>query len=212
MFEFLSSGFQELLALVDKTDPQYIYLLLFLIAFTENIFPPIPGDTFTVIGGYLVAIGKLSLLPTFVFILAGTILSIMLIYGFGYRSGRDYFTRKNYRFFSVSDMDKVQGWFDRYGAGIILASRFVVGARVAIAASAGISKYPTLRMAFYSLISSALFHGVLIALAFGMRAYINRLSEGFDIYSKIILVIVAAVIIIWITFIARRYIHGKKEA
>lgn len=211
MFEFLFSGFQELLAFVDRTDPQYIYLLLFLIAFTENIIPPIPGDTFTIIGGYLAAIGKLSLAPTFLFILAGTMSSIMVVYAIGYRVGRGRLAQSNSRLFSRGDMARVQGWFDRFGAGILLASRFVVGARVAIAAGAGVSRYPTLPMAFYSLISSALFHGALIALAYGMRAYIDRLQVGFDIYSKIILVIVTVVVIIWITFIVRRFMHDRKK-
>ena len=211
MFDFLTSGFYELLTLIDQIDATYIYLILFAVAFIENIFPPIPGDTFTLIGGYLAMAGKLSLTPTFLFILSGTMCSIMLVYALGYRSGREFFVRKNYRFFSVDDLGRIQGWFDRWGAGIVLASRFVVGARVAIAVGAGISRYRPVPMAVFSLISSALFHGLLIVLVYGLRAYIDRVSEGFDIYSKIILVMVAGLIIIWFVFIVRRYKYGKKE-
>ena len=211
MFEFISAGFNELMGIVNRTDPQYIYLLLFTMAFIENIFPPLPGDTFTIIAGYLAAVGKLALIPTLAVILAGTMLSIMLVYGLGYRAGRKYFDRKNYRFFSGDDMDRVQKWFDRFGAGTLLASRFIVGARVAIAVGAGVSRYPTIPMAVYSFISSLLFHGALIALAFGLYAYIDSVSEGFGLYSKIVLVLVAALIILWIILIVRRYMHGKKD-
>jgi len=37
-----------------------VYVALFLSAYIENIFPPIPGDTVTVIGAYFVGTGKLN--------------------------------------------------------------------------------------------------------------------------------------------------------
>ncbi|MFH1701688.1 MAG: DedA family protein [Candidatus Zixiibacteriota bacterium] len=211
MIEFLSAGFNEALALVDSVNPIYIYLILFGIAFLENIFPPIPGDTFTIVGGYLAAIGKLSLLPTALFITLGTISSVMLVYILGYRGGKEFFERKNYRFFNAQDVNQVDSWFDKYGALILLASRFIVGARVAVAIGAGISRYPTVRMITYSYISSVLFHGVLIATAYLFHAYVDNILEWFNIYSKIVLVVVGGFVIIWVVFVIRRIIHGRQK-
>ena len=211
MLEFLSSGFDDLLVFVDKVNPVYIYLILFGMAFVENIFPPIPGDTFTIVGGYLAAAGKLSLAMTLGSVVLGTICSVMLIYSMGYRHGQAYFVRKRFRIFNAYDIRKVKGWFARYGAGTLLFSRFVVGGRVAIAIGAGISKYPPARMTIFSLISTVLFHGVLIALAYLTHAYIDSLIEGFDLYSKIILAILTALIIFWVIMLVRRYKYGKKK-
>lgn len=197
---------------MEAVEPIYIYGILFAVAFVENIFPPIPGDTFTIIGGYLVAVDKLSLMPTYLAVTLGTITSVMLVFFLGYRGGREFFVRKNYRFFNASDVDRVTRWFDRFGAGTLIFSRFIVGARVAVAIGAGIGKYRPVKMAVYSYLSALIFHGTLIALAFLMHAYINRLAEGFDIYSKIILVIVSALVILWVVFVIRRVSHGRKKA
>lgn len=210
--EWLTSGFDSLLAFIDTVDPVYIYAILFSMAFFENIFPPIPGDTFTIIGGYLAAIGKLALFPTFLFISMGTIASVMVVYALGYRGGREFFERKNYRFFNRSDLRRVDDLFRRFGALTLIASRFVVGARVMIAVGAGISKYPPGRMCLYSYISGALFHGILIALAYLFDIYVDRLVDGFNLYSKIILIAVALLVILWVIVFVRRLINEKSRS
>jgi membrane protein DedA with SNARE-associated domain len=211
MIDFLTAGFNELLQFADNIEPGYIYFFLFSIAFLENIFPPIPGDTFTIVGGYLAACGRLDLLSTFAAITLGTISSVMIIYYFGYHGGRDYLVRKNLRIFSAKDLEQVQRWFTRYGAGTLLCSRFIVGARVAVAFGAGLSKFPPIRMVLYSYISGALFHGLLIALSLLMYAYIEELAEWFNLYNKIILVIVAALVIMWIIVVAHRFRNERKK-
>jgi len=211
MWEFLSSGFSELLTTVDGIRPEYIYLILFAVAFIENIFPPFPGDTFTLIGGYLAATGRLDVWLTLVIVTAGTVASIMLVYYFGYHHGRDYFMRKRFRLFGASDIGKVDGWFDRYGVWTLICSRFLIGGRVGIAIASGISRYPTGKMVVFSSISSLLFGGMLVALAYFMHAYIGKVAGGFELYSKIILAVVGLMVILWIIVWIRRLKNAKKE-
>lgn len=212
MIEFFTTEFHELINLIEGIDPLYIYFFLLAMAFTENIIPPIPGDTFTIIGGYLVATGKLTLATTLLTIIIGSVASIMLLYYIGFRGGREFFIRRNYRLFSAADVERVDNWFSKYGAWLLLASRFIVGARSAVAVAAGMSKYPSFRMFLFSTISSIIFHGSLIALAFLMHVYIDQVSQGFDIYSKIVLVLVTILIIIWIIHVLRRFRNGKKKS
>jgi membrane protein DedA with SNARE-associated domain len=212
MLEFISSGFNDLLVFVEQTNPIYIYLILFGMAFLENIFPPLPGDTFTIIGGYMAAADKLSLSMTLASISLGTMMSVMAVYYFGYSRGRGYFLRKRYRLFNAYDIRRVGLWFNRFGFWTVVFSRFIVGGRVAIAVGAGMSKYPPVRMTIFSLISTLAFHGSLIALAYLMHAYISSLVEGFGLYTKIILVILSVLIIIWIILLIRRWKHAKKKA
>ncbi len=207
--DWLASGFDGILEYVSAIEPIYIYLILFGMAFMENIFPPIPGDTFTIIGGYLAAMGTIDLLPTFFSITLGTIASIMVVYTIGYRGGREYFQRKNFRFFNLDDLQRVDDLFSKYGIFTLLVSRFVVGARVMIAVGAGISRYPRFRMMILSYISGALFHGALIALAFAFNAYVDNLVDGFNLYSKIILIAVAVLIVVWGIVFVRRLINAK---
>lgn len=212
MWHLISAGFDELLLFVSNTPTGYIYVILFTVAFIENIFPPFPGDTFTIIGGYLSALGKLNAGLTLGTVCAGTLLSVMLIYYIALRHGRSFFTRREYKIFNFDDIARVQRWFERFGVWTLVFSRFVVGGRVAIAAAAGMGKYPAGRMTIYSLISSVLFHGTLIALAFLMHAYIQDLVKGFNIYGKIILVFVGILIILWFALWIYRVRHGRKNA
>ena len=212
MFEFLSSGFYELIDFIRGIDPAYIYLILFGMAFMENIIPPIPGDTFSIIGGYLAASGQLQLIPTFLAITIGCIASIMLVYGAGRWKGRSYFLNRDFRFFSANDVQKVSGWFASYGISVLLISRFIVGFRVALAVGAGIARVPVGRMLILSYISGAIFHGLLMALAYLLYAYIDHVREGFDIYSRIVLAAVVILIIIWLILIIRRYRNGQEKS
>lgn len=211
MFEFLSAGFHELLFWIQGIEPGYIYLVLFAAALVENIFPPLPGDTFTIIGGYLAASGRISLAPMFVIIVMGTMSSVMLLYIIGYHGGHEFFERHNFRIFSKSDMARVDRWFNRHGTITLLVSRFIVGGRVAVAFGAGVVKYPTHRMIVYSAISTIIFQGLLVSLAYLMHAYVDRVAEGFDLYSKIVLAVIIALVILWFVFLIRRFRNEREE-
>lgn len=211
MWEVIGEGFNEVLAFVQGVDPRLIYLILFSAAFIENLFPPFPGDTFTIVAGYLAAVGKLGAIATLASVSIGTLLSVMLIYYVSYQHGRPYFARKRFKFFSTRDMARVRLWFARFGVWTLIFSRFIVGARVGIAIAAGVGRYPAGRMALFTFLSAVLFHGTLIGLAFFMHAYIQNLAKGFNIYSKIILVIVGILVILWLVVWIRRIRHGKEK-
>ena len=212
MWDFITAGFDELLLFVSSIPPGYLYLVLFSVAFIENVFPPFPGDTFTIIGGYMAALGKLNAFVTLSSVSFGTLASVMLIYYISFHHGRAFFTRREYKILNFDDIARVERWFARFGAWTLVFSRFVVGGRVAIAAAAGMGSYPAGRMALYSLVSAILFQGTLIGLAFLMHVYIQDLVKGFNIYAKIILVIVGILIILWFALWIYRVRHGRKEA
>ena len=56
MVELFSDFFNWLAAL----PPVWMYVMLFVIAYGENVMPPIPGDMVIVFGGYMAARGVLS--------------------------------------------------------------------------------------------------------------------------------------------------------
>ena len=53
MLEFLEHLFSHI-------TPLMAYLVFLFSAYTENVLPPIPGDTVVVLGAYLVSIGQLD--------------------------------------------------------------------------------------------------------------------------------------------------------
>ncbi|HSG98834.1 MAG TPA: hypothetical protein VLB27_02225, partial [candidate division Zixibacteria bacterium] len=74
----------------------WVYVAIIVASFIENIFPPFPGDTVTVIGAALAARDGLSFTLVFAAAYLGGILSTLLIYWFGRRHGHSYFMERNF--------------------------------------------------------------------------------------------------------------------
>ena len=88
MAEFLES-------LLNSIDPFTAYIILFISAFTENVVPPVPGDTVVVIGAYLVSTEKLGFWGVFISTCLGSSAGFMVMYFVGYKFGRKFFYTKS---------------------------------------------------------------------------------------------------------------------
>jgi membrane protein DedA with SNARE-associated domain len=174
--------------------PFWVYLAIYIACFLENIVPPIPGDSFIVAAGGLVAAGRLELIPSMIAVIAGGMTSVMLIYFFARRFGRDYFMRKNFRLFSARDIMAVEERFARQGGILLVVSRFVVGMRVALIVAAGIGTYPASRMLFHCTLSYLLFASLLMYLGFTLIEHYERIEYYFRTYNYIVWPIVVALV------------------
>jgi membrane protein DedA with SNARE-associated domain len=184
---------QEGLDIVFAYGPFWVYLAILIACFIENIFPPFPGDTFIVAAGALVAFGRLDPCWSFVAILGGGLASTMVLYYLGWRYGRSFFLRKDYKYFSAADILKMEANFAKRGAVILIFSRFVVGMRAALAIAAGISRYRVGLMLVFSAMSYLLFAGLLMLLAHKLVENIDRIEYYLGAYQTVAWVIVIAV-------------------
>ena len=75
---------ESLLHSLETANPLWAYFILFISAFIENIFPPIPGDTVTVFGAYLVGRGLLSFWGVWISTTLGSIAGFMAIFAIAY--------------------------------------------------------------------------------------------------------------------------------
>jgi membrane protein DedA with SNARE-associated domain len=180
--------------------PIWIYLALFAAAFIENILPPFPGDMFTVAGGALSAAGRLNIILVFLVIYLGGISSMMVIYYFGANYGREFFLKKNYPFFSANDILKLEAWFARKGAPLLIFNRFVVGGRALIGLVAGIGRYNPVRMCLFTSISFWLFNSILLFSSYIFVVKFETIAYYFHLYERtvwpIIIILVVAFIIV----------------
>ncbi|HKK20812.1 MAG TPA: DedA family protein [candidate division Zixibacteria bacterium] len=190
----------HLLDLIFTYGPVWVYAVIFVACFIENIFPPFPGDSFIVAAGGLAAVHRLNFVFAFSLVVAGGLASVMVIYGIGRRFGRDFFLEKNYKVFSADDIHRAENAFDKYGAPILIFSRFVVGFRSALTLVAGISDYKAGRMLLYSLISYMLFTGLVMYLAAKLVENLHGIVEYFETYNKIawpILILIVLLLILY---------------
>ncbi|RJR29126.1 MAG: DedA family protein [Desulfobacteraceae bacterium] len=131
------------------------YLFLAVSSFVENVFPPIPGDTITAFGAFLVGIGKLSFLGVYASTTLGSIGGFLSLYKMGGWLGRRFFMENDYRFFRASSILKAEQWFEKYGYFVIGMNRFLPGVRSAVALAGGICRLKAHWVALLALLSSA---------------------------------------------------------
>lgn len=148
----------QLLAL----SPVVIYLILFVSSYFENVIPPIPGDTVTVFGAYLVGIKHLNFPAVLLLTTVGSFLGFMTLYAIGRRYGRDFFYSRDFRFFKRDKFQQVERWFGKYGYLLILANRFLSGIRSVISIFSGIAGLRPGRVAICALLSGAIWNLILI--------------------------------------------------
>lgn len=188
------------------------YLLLAVCAFFENVAPPIPGDTVTVFGGYLVGRGQLGLAATVLATTVGSFAGFMAMYGAGRFLGHE-LLKHGGRIFSPAAMARVHGWFERYGIGVVLANRFLSGARSVISLCAGIARLNALVVAACCLLSCLVWNGLLIWAG-------SKVGENWAViigllkkYNAVMAVALAVAVAVWLgRSVWRRRASGKRQA
>jgi membrane protein DedA with SNARE-associated domain len=192
--------------------PDYlIYLLLGLSAFVENIFPPIPGDTITAFGAFLVGMGRLSFLGVYISTTAGSLIGFMSIFWIGSYLGRRFFMEKDYRFFKAKDIIKTEEWYRKYGYHLVAFNRFLPGIRSVIAVAGGMSQLRPTRVAILALLSCAAWNLIWISAGYALGTNWGlvkaKLSTFMVRYNITVLLLVALIILI---LVIRKKFKGPK--
>jgi len=153
----------RLFELLEVVPVETVYLLVALGAALENLFPPIPSDTFVVLGGILADRGMLE--PEIV-LAAAWLANILLgfwVYAMGRRYGRTFFdTRWGRWLLRPHQLRQMSAFYERYGSTSIFVSRFFPLFRVLVPAFAGISRLGFWRMAVPLSIASGLWYAALL--------------------------------------------------
>ena len=191
---------------LDTLPELLIYLLLGLSAYVENIFPPIPGDTITAFGAFLVGMGKLHFMGVYFATTIGSLLGFLSVFWLGRYLGRQFFMEKNYRFFRAERVIKAEQWFLRYGYLLIAFNRFLPGVRSAISIVGGILHLKTSWVSVLALLSIAVWNLLWMIMGYS-------LGNNWDVISARLSSIMArynlAILILFCLFVI--WIFGKKR-
>jgi membrane protein DedA with SNARE-associated domain len=134
-------------------------LLVFLLAWLEYVFPPVPGDSTMLFGFFLAGTGALSFPAVSLAALSGSVLGALTAYRFGARLGRSYFFLKSA--WAREELDKVERWFGRFGPRLLAANRFIPGVRGFFLYAAGIGRMEARAVVIYSSLSNVLWVALL---------------------------------------------------
>lgn len=140
-----------------------VYLALGAGAAMENVFPPIPADTFVVLGGFLAAVGDLGARWVFVATWVGNVASALVMYGLGHRYGRPFLEGPWGRhFLNAHQLRRMERFYVRWGTPAIFLTRFLPGVRAAVPVSAGVARHRFAGVVLPIAAASAIWYGALV--------------------------------------------------
>ena len=187
--------------------PALIYLMVFFIAFAENIFPPSPSDLLIVFGGSLVGIGRVGFVETLLFSTAGSTLGFLAMYKIGDWFGLRILEKGKIKFIPPEAVKKVEGWFSRYGYAIIIANRFLSGTRAVVSFFAGMSELKLVPTVILSCLSALAWNSILVTGGYYLGNNWQRIGFYLSTYSQI----VTGVLVIGALILVARYLYSKRS-
>lgn len=191
---------QEIVQLIETLPPLSIYLVFFLVAYLENVIPPIPGDVLVAFGGYLAAESVIGLVPVLLLTTIASVIGFMTMYWIGHRWGEQIEQKRKgvrvLRFIPVKYLNKVRSWMQKWGVGVVLANRFLAGTRSVISLAAGLGHTRISSTILCSTISSVLWNGILLGFGWVVHENWQLIGEYLSIYGKIILAVLALYVLI----------------
>ena len=196
---------------LDRIPDFVLYIILGLSAFVENIFPPIPGDTITALGAFLVGTGRLSFFGVYLSTTLGSLLGFLALFWIGRYLGRRFFVQKDYRFFRAERIIKAEEWYRKYGYLLIAINRFLPGIRSAISLAGGITHLKVKRVALLALASAAAWNFIWILAGYMLGSNWETVRTAMTaIMVRYNIAIFSLLGLVVILFLVRKWIKGRK--
>ena len=200
---------EDILKYISELTPFWIYVALFFFSFIENVFPPSPSDLVVVISGSLIAESTIHFIPTLLLTTIGSVIGFMTLFFIGTQLDKKVVRAGKIKFISIESVNKVEGWFVKYGYYIILANRFLPGTRSVISFFAGLSKLNIKKTTILAAISAIVWNAIIIYLGMIFGYNIKKVDYFISTYNNIAIVITIVVILF---FVIRFFIQKKKKS
>jgi membrane protein DedA with SNARE-associated domain len=151
---------------------------------------PIPSEVILPFSGYLVFQGRFNLLLVAVMGTIGCNIGSAIAYWIGAKGGRPLVARYGkWVLMSAHDLDRMTGFFEKYGAIAILIGRMLPLVQTYVAFPAGIGKMPRVRFHIYTTIGSFIWYLCLAWVGMKLGQSWNtdpRLQEAFHRFHLVV--------------------------
>lgn len=182
---------------IQEIAKEYGYLAVFLGIALENTGIPIPGETITVVGGFLAGSGELNYWIVLISSIAGAVLGDNFGYWLG-KFGGWQFLVKIAKLFRVSDhqLEEAKVQFTKNAPRAVFFGRFVALLRIFAGPMAGIVEMPYKEFILCNLGGAALWASVTVTLSY----FLGRLIPLHEVLSWMSRLGLVALIVIIIGF------------
>lgn len=187
----------------------YGLLGLVLLLLVENLFPPIPSEVILPLSGFLVGRGVFTFPGALAASTTGSLLGAYILYALGRWGGRELILRYG-RVLRITkdDLDRAEGWFDRYGDWIVFFARMVPGIRSVVSVPAGILEMPLLRFTILTIAGSAIWNTLLIGAGWMLGNNWELVVTRVEAYANLAYV---AVFVVMVLFLLRYYRSRRRS-
>jgi len=200
----------EFITTLAQLSPVWVYCALFLIAYIENIFPPSPSDVVIVFGGTLISIGRINFIGAILFSTAGSTLGFFSMYLLGRWFGEHILKTGKLKFISSSGVQKIELWFQKWGAWVVVANRFLSGTRAVVSFFTGMSGLSLSITIPLCAVSALVWNGLLLYSGYLVGRNWQIIGEYLANYSRIITIVICTVVIVWILYLVLRKKLNKR--
>lgn len=183
---------------------QWGVLAVFLLVMVEGFGVPAPGQSMVIAGGLLAAQGKISVLVLPI-AWAAAVTGDNIGYAIGHFGGRPLVLHLGRRIGIRSHhLERVEGFFQRWGGGVVIVARFFEGLRQLNGVIAGTSGMPWWRFLIFNAIGAGLWVSL-----WGLGAYLlgHHLEQVLEAFKRLEPWLIAAAVILFaaaIVFYVRR--------
>lgn len=189
----------SLLAVVDKLG--YFGIILGL------AMEVIPSEIVLGYAGYLVSTGSMTFWGAVICGTIGAIVQQWILYAIGMYGGRP-FLDKYGKFIKIKPkhIDIAEGWFQRYGPGMVFTARFVPVMRQVISIPAGMARMSLVKFTVLTAIASLPWSILFVAIGRSLGSNWDQIKEKAAPYTTSAIIVAAAALIIYFVF---KYLRSR---
>jgi membrane protein DedA with SNARE-associated domain len=152
-----------ILSFLSAQGPILLYSILGLGSAVENFFPPVPADTFVVLGAFLAAGGMADAWTVFFVTWGANTGAALLVYWTGHRVGQSFFQVGFGRHvLNPHQLQRLGRFYDRWGLPAVFFARFLPGLRAVVPVFAGVTRQPARVVVAPILVASGIWYGGLV--------------------------------------------------
>ncbi|WP_313020580.1 DedA family protein [Macrococcoides bohemicum] len=193
-----------------KVMEQFGYFGVFFLILLENVFPPIPSEVILTFGGFMVDQSpKLTFIGMLIASTLGAVSGAIILYYAGHILGLRRIEKivDKYGFIlrlDIHDLHSANKWFHKYGYTAVFLCRFVPLIRSLISIPAGLSQMFIVPFILYTTVGTLIWNAVLIYLGMVLGQNWEVVLHYFDLYSNVLYILMAVIIIGGIIWLYRR--------
>lgn len=192
---------------IQRIAHEYGYWAIFFGILLENLGIPIPGETVTLVGGFLAGSHELNYWLVLGDAVTGAVIGGICGYWIGRTGGWSMLVRFGSLFrFSEARLLSIKEQFSENAAKAVFFGRFFALLRIFAAPMAGIAEMPFAKFCFYNILGATVWASVMVTLSFfaGTVVSLEQLVAWASKFAIAALLILAAFIIIPLWLEARQ--------